>query len=200
MQASAGEPGCPFAGSTHTNGTFFPLWHPCDPERPEIQVHDLAVPPLLTERDYPRLHTLLSRSCRQGLELQLIAPRPSPSFSLVDFANQVWKCGGEQVDRVVIVASKGGGIHARVPWMNHRTVRNMAHRINQELGSERVAALEQLTQEILRGHLERKNARQILLGLEAVSILGILILSTTALRRRIRSLLHRQGPGPVTGT
>lgn len=159
-------------------------WKRCQPERPEAQLHDLARPRLLDPGQRLQLLEVLSESCRQGLELQVVTASATPTFSIVDLAEKLWRCGGEQVDRAVLVATRIGGVHARIPWSSHRSVRRLARHLDRELTRDRGAAMLQLAQQILEGHRDRLLKRRILLLLAAAALIGMVLVILRALRGR----------------
>ncbi|MDY0059960.1 MAG: hypothetical protein RBU45_09135 [Myxococcota bacterium] len=164
-----------------------PPWQGCDPADPARQIHDQARPALLaaSSRQRAELRELLAAACREDLELLVVAAQPSSrGFSLVDHADQLWRCGGEQAGRAVLVASRRGGVHARLSWLSHARVRELAHAADRLAAGNRTTALIELTRELLAQHRERQRTRRILLTVSVFAALWLAFFTVRALWRQ----------------
>ncbi len=161
------------------------LWRPCRGSPPQARIHDSAslIPPSLR----PQLEPLVAQACNRGLELLLVTARAHRTFSLVDFAEQLWACGGERPERAVVVATRAG-LHARVPWIEHRAMRRLARRELREAKGAEAQALLALTGHVLASHRARQRTVERLQLLAAVAALGLCLLLWRGLRRRAARL------------
>jgi len=188
--AAGAEPNPLVPCPTPTRGQLpNPLWSGCLPASPGAQVHAVA-PDLGARVGTPGpLLAALANSCDDGLELRVLLVPSGPRFSLVDFSDRAFRCGGPRVDRAVLAATPAGTAHARVAWWSHRHARARVRALRQRCGGDVACVLGGLAREVADQQRSRRQRRSLLLIVAAVA--GVLLAWLLA-----RALVRRQAPGP----
>ena len=155
----------------------------------------MADSPGALARPRPEVLTAVARACAHGLEIRVLVVPSGPDFSLVDFTEQAFRCGGGGPARAVLAATRSGTLHARVPWWSHRHARATARSLLQRDGGDVERALAGLAETLAAEQRRRRSQRWVLQGVSVAAAASLLLLLARALKRG-----RTQGdPGPPPG-